>query len=406
MNSLTKELPPFLSHTSLTGLSADSPLTKGVLPIITQTAQRGIPFGIHRVPGGGLDLAKIKGSPDKTLGSLIAENYPDDAYGTALIRYFLANYACYVEIPLTRVRNGLRLQAYDKFIATTSLEVISSWTSLDLEEVALKYGSRVDYAEATEGTDETPYVKLYINKAGTPSVTRPRSDLDISQKGMRVVPIDFLSHYMKYLVSQMQESLISVDFEKDNGTIRTLPTTLNRGILEEIYGKGDYVDNALKDSFSGDWSNLGTLNRGYIKVPEVGSSIYDFPTRSINFSRIRKVDYDPSVDLSFVEVDISAVLDTFISRITKNASNTTFFEKVVEGLKIFNFNAKDVAPSVSSLTDWATLQNTILSTSFQRDLHSFMASTPNLFPGYSGRREETPFEVGNTFGGMTSLGLI
>lgn len=401
-----KEFPSFLSHQGISGLSADSPLTRGVLPIVTQAAAKGMPFGIHKIPGGGLDLAKIKGSPDKTLGALIAENYPDDAYGTALIRYFLANYACYVEIPQTRVRGGIRLQAYDKFIATTSLEIIAAWTSLDYDFVVQKFGSRVDYAEKTEGTDETPYVKLYINKAGEPAVTRPRSDLDIAQQGMRVVPIDFLTHYMKFLVKRMRESLLSVDFEKDNGTIRTLATTLNKGLLEEIYGKGDYVNNALMDSFSGDWTNLGTLNRGYIKVPEVGSSIYDFPTRSINFSRIRKVDYDPSVDLSFVEVDISAVFDTFNSRITKNAANTAYFEKVVEGLKIFNFDVQNISPSVSSLIDWASLQNTILSTSFQRDLHTFMASTPNLFPGYSGRREETPFEVGKTFGGMTSLGLI
>lgn len=381
-----KNLSTFLEPRGVSGLSSLNEMTDLIFVSLPTLVKQGVSFGFHTKEEGVFDFCQGELADGVTLGELISSQYPEDLYGIGINRWLINNYSCYVEVPTMRMRNGVRMQAYDKHIATSNIDLVVEWMDDEYDLIYSKFASRIDDVPDFEGTEETPYVKLY-QKSGEPRITRPRKNLDLTQGKMRVIPMDFLVEYTDLLVKKMKEEMVEVKFEKDNGQLRTIITTLNREILEEIYGKGDYVDTMLLESFDGNWNELSTLERGYIKVPEVGSSIYDSGTRSINFARIRSVKYDPKPDLSFVKVDINAVVGTFIDVMANHATDTEFFKQLIETMEMFNMPNEGLQPTSASLIEWAENQNLFFTSEFQRSLHQFMISNPNLFPGYTGERE-------------------
>lgn len=403
------DLFEFFDVSNIQGLGADNVFSRACTQVVKNAANAGVAFGIHRVYPGGLDLAKIEGGSGKTVGNSIMEvlnsgdNDLEDNYAIAIYRYLLHGFACYVEVPKTRYKEGQQVQDFDKFIATSNVEIIANWMEIPLEDAQAKFGRRVAGAIESVGVDNTTaYVKMEAVRGGTRKVIRPHKDLDLSTKGVKVVPLIFLQTYVDTLFEKMGTQIVGVTFEKDNGQIRVLNTTTNREILEGIYGSGDFVDMGINSAFKGDWDNLDSIHRGHVKVPEVGLDKWDHPTRVINYARILSVNFEPEVDLSYINVDLTQAQSEFERGLEKLSKRNVPAAKIVRELVNIGFDGSEwfntdgspkEAPSVESIISWSQTMNSILGTDFRRLQHSFMLLNQQWFQGYTGAGADIPSEV-------------
>jgi hypothetical protein len=131
--------------------------------------------------------------------------------------------------------------------------------------------------------------------------------------------------------------------------------------------------------------NVKTLNRGYIRVIEVGTCLNSGATRSINFARITGIAQN-NPDTTFVNTDLDLVISTFVRGINSISEPV---KNIVEVLEIMNvgqkrlINGRGIA-TVVDLEDWARSQEMLLSTPFLKQLALFMMANPHWFGGYSG----------------------
>ena len=115
----------------------------------------------------------------------------------------------------------------------------------------------------------------------------------------------------------MQDNIVEFSFMKDNGTVRVLPTTLSEDILRQYYDNNNYIAIMLagvdiNTVQQGGMMLSSKMNRGYIKVPEVGASIYDGTgVRSLNLARLLSARIVDKVDKSFINVDLNSVVANF-----------------------------------------------------------------------------------------------
>ena len=142
--------------------------------------------------------------------------------------------------------------------------------------------------------------------------------------------------------------------------------------------------------YDGDFLANPTMERGYIRVFEMGSSIYDSPLRSINYARIIRF-YQEEPDATYINIDLDGVLEAFVRGI--NNRKVKPYE-VVDMLEMFQVGSS--RPKKSStptdLEDWAYGQKMLLSTVFLRSLALFMLANPQWFEGYTG----TPKDYSST----------
>lgn len=347
-----------------------------------------------------VDIMSIENNKGIKLGRLIGSKYySESSYRTGIYKHFLRDYLCLYEVPAVKksfdtdsFKNG-----FDKSLVTSNIAVIAAWLGIPMEEAAEKYASYLDDAYLDLEDDEVPYVKLYQKKSGEKAITKPRTRLDLSKIGTRVMPLFALKEGIDYLYEQSKDKVLRVSFLKDGGQVRDIDVTSSTSIIREIYGDGTYLFRAFDGCYDGDFLNTDTVYRGYIRAIEVGGSKYDNPLRSINIGRIVAVEYDVEPDLTFVEIDLDTVVEGFKESINSGMCNVS---RVVRGLKEVDLISEDEALKMKSfieLESWVESKSVVLGTVFLRALALYMLANPQDFPDYTGvplESSETSFDLG------------
>lgn len=349
----------------------------------------------HKIDSNQVDLMQIVNAEGVKLGTMISETFQEGVYRTSIYKYLLMNFLCYVEVPKVSFRTdtGGYSQTFDKMLITANTGVMASWLGIDEDELADKYKSRVFTINMDDGDDELPYVKLTETaKEGIRKITVPRKNIDVSAKGTRVIPLFMLKAGVDALYDKMKEDVIKVTFLKDNGQVRDIFTTVSSEKIKDIYGQGEYLNECVQSMYEGRFLENKTMFRGYIRVPEIGVSIYDGATRSINYARVVNIDYEEQPDLSFINIDLSTVLEGFQEGVQKYAKQA---ESIVNTLEMFGIDGgawkedatgkkRFLSKDLISLITWSDERKMLLSTVFLRELCLFMLANPQWFGNFTG----------------------
>lgn len=319
-------------------------------------------------------------------------------------KVLLAKYLCYVEIPSYRFDKltNTKVPSYEKMVVSLDYEEVYSWTegkTYTMEEFDKKFSKQIENFLALDSSEvEVPYLRCNQDKKGL-TITKARKKLDLSTKGLRVIPLFVLDRYIKtiYDLSLNSDEAFTVTFVKDNMTERSMTTTFNPAVIDKYYADSvDFAKNMKAYIFQGDLMATKTRVRGYVKAPELGTSIYDSSgTRSISYTRVVNVEFNTVPDMSYSKVYLNGVAYEFIKGVFKLPFNELPNVKQALAMNGFTVNttSKDFV-SAEDLESWCLKQNTLLTTTFQRTLHTFMINNINWFPGYTGTKE-TPIDEGS-----------
>ena len=353
----------------------------------------------HKIDGNQEDIMAIRNNEDVKLGSMIGDIFQEGSYRSNIYRYLLANFLCYIEVPAISFRSdtGGKKQTFNKILATANTHVIASWLGVDVEDLDSKYTARVFGITMDDGDDLLPYVKLTETKDGVRKVTCPRANIDVSERGTRVIPLFMLKSGVDTLYNHFKEDIVKVTFLKDNSQVRDIFTTVNFSKIRDIYGTGSFYDDSVMMAYNGDFINNPTLSRGYIRIPEIGGSKYDNATRSISYARIISIDYKEEPDLSFIDIDLSTVVDSFTDCVMQHESKAGEIIDMLEAFGIdygyWNSGSEDNPSShsrnLTSLMQWSDEKNMLFSTVFVRDLCLFMLSNPQWVSSFDGKPKDS-----------------
>jgi len=378
--------------------------------VVGQLADDGIGFTFgQKVHPKQVNLLKLRDSDGESasLGEYLTGKFRDECGPyLASAKYFLRNYLCYVEIPTYRYEKstGEKKASYDKFLATSCLEIAAAWASLDEETAKTKYAKHLSGFDALDGEDsEVPILKLARNKMGR-SITKPRSPLNLDKAGIRVVPVFALRSYVTRFYANASKELARVTFIKDNGSERVIDTTFSQELLSELYQDSSFVLTMLTTCYNGKFLGSTVIDRGYIRVPEVGASIYDGSgVRAISYTRIGSIEYGVEPNMEFAKVDLEGVVFAFsgyVNKLNEKQISSLVTALGMEGFDVDTLTGKDKGLDLQvdafQLETWVDLQNRVLSTTFQRSLALFMKTNPQWFGGYTGERGGLSSDI--TFG--------
>lgn len=362
----------------------------------------------HKIDPKQEDIMQVQNAEGVKLGSYIKEVFEEGTYRTSIYKYMLMNFLCYIEVPTTSFKTdtGGFKSSFNKILATSNVDVIAQWLGIPVEEVPDKYVNRVFGINMDDGEDLLPYVKLTESKEGVRKVSVPRMNIDVSERGTRVIPVFMLKAGVDALYSKISDNIVKVSFLKDGGQLRDLYTTVNFNKIRDIYGGGSFLDDSINESYNGDFLENRYLSKGYIKVPEIGGSKYDGPTRSMSYSRIISIDYNSEPDLSFINIDLSTVVEGFNDGVLAHTSQASSIVDMLEAFGIDGNAWKDtveakkkyVNKDASSLLQWAEERSLLYSTVFIRELCLFMLANPQWFSNFTG-------EPKNRFSGSGDIGL-
>lgn len=374
---------------------------------VKQLVEEGKWFTVcHKIDSKQVDIMQVENGEGVKLGSFVNDVFEEGGYRTSIYKYLLMNFLCYIEVPTTSFKSdtGSFKKTFNKMLVTANTEVMAEWLGVDYNELPSKYVDRVFNINMDDGEDLLPYVKLTETKGGR-KISVPRMDIDVSERGTRVIPLFMLKAGVDALYSKMEEGIVKVSFLKDGGQIRDMFTTVNFPKIRDIYGGGSFLDDSIEDSYKGDFLENKSLSKGYIKVPEIGGSRYDGPTRSMSYSRIVDISYNEEPDLSFINIDLSTVIEGFNEGVL---AHTKQAEAIVDMLEAFGIDGdawkdtvearkKYINKDVSSLLQWAEERNLLFSTVFVRELCLFMLSNPQWFSNFTG---EPKYRYSNTDVGL------
>jgi len=342
-----------------------------------------------RISEEQVNIMGVKNQDGVSVGSYIKDVYELSGYRTGIYKYLLKEFLCYYEVPsvIKNTDTGYGFKSsYNKYLVTSNIRVVAEWLGVTVEEADALYGSRLSEVDLDNEDETFQYVKLYETKDRIRKVTKPRKDLDLSSQGTRVTPLFALKAGVDTLYEKLKEDTYDIKFFKDGGQERVINTTFNLNILRKIYTDAGFLTNGIQGWYDGEFITNSALERGYIRIFEVGSSIYDSPLRSINYARIISLE-KAEPDLAYLNVDLDSVVQTFTDTLYE-ISNIDVAE-VVDMLDLFNvgtsrkLNNLDMT-SVSDLETWSEGQVTLLSTVFKRQLALFMIGCPQWFKDYTG----------------------
>lgn len=298
---------------------------------------------------------------------------------------------CYCEVEKWKTTNGVATKTFDKFLCTRNPSIIAAWMGLERSEMQAKYSRKIASDAYELGNGIVRYVKLNTSAKGN-SVTVPRNFYPV--EGMRCVPLFMLHAWVTGCKEVLNENIVKFTFLKDNHTERELCSTLSEKIIRKYYSDNTFISTMLSgididQTQQGGMYMSSKMGRGYIKLPELGSSVYDSSgTRSLNIARVLKAEIVNDIDTTFINVSLSSVLDNF-----NNSIDYCVLKMPAEVYKIYNkltgsetcdSSANPVA-TTDAMKKYVSEKEMLLSTNFQRYLHLFMVENPQWFPTYTGR---------------------
>lgn len=321
------------------------------------------------------------------------------------IHYLMATSICYCEVEKWKTTNGVAAKTYDKFLCTRNPAIMGAWMGMSPSEMQAKYSARIQASQYELEEGVLRYVKLLSSSKGN-SISVPRTFA--SYENMKCVPLFMLYAWITGAKEVMKENIVKFTFLKDNHTEREMCTTLSEEIIRKYYSDNLFVSTMLSsvdiDSNQQGGMNLSSkIHRGYVKLPELGSSIYDSTgTRSLNIARILKSEVVTDIDTTFINVSLTSVVDNFKNHVDYLVtSQPTSLADLYNTLTATQeFNGDESPASISdALYQYVDEKEMLFSTSFQRLLHKFMISNPQWFSTYTGkpvqRSQDTPSSISN-----------
>ena len=306
--------------------------------------------------------------------------------------YLMTISICYVEIPKYVTKDGMPMATFDKFLCTRNPAIMAAWMGTDASEMQAKYSSKIVSRQIEFDTNDIRCVKLNHTNKGN-SITVPRTAYNVEK--MTCIPMYMLYAFIEGFKPLIDSYIVKFSYLKDNGTVRELATTLNESILRDYYDDNMFINSMLSgvdinSVQQGGMSLSSKMNRGYIKVPEVGASVYDGTgCRSLNIARLLKAKVVPEVDRSFIKVDLNSVLDNFgiaMDYLVKNMPDQAIeVYKALAGDEVKEEYCNSIASINSACQEYVKGREIFLSTSYRRELHLFMVSHPEWFPLYTGK---------------------
>lgn len=309
--------------------------------------------------------------------------------------YLLSVSICYIEIPKTITKNGVKSDTYDKFLATKNVALISEWTGLPMGDIVKKYGERLTTRLADLFDSNLRIGKLQFTK-GNRKVSLPRGAINID--GMTCMPLFVVNNFTKGFADYLRKGMLKFTFGRDNGVQRTVVSTLSTEVLMHYYKDSEYIQMCLRntsflDITLGEMESTSTMLRGYIKIPEVGCSRYDTSgTRAVNMLRLSKIEVVTEADPTFIDVDLESIQDNFrtcLEDFIRTNDPAFALSQMKEMCKdLFNEDLpSDITTPVRGMTYLlrrAQDMSLVFSTVFKRELHLFILNRPHLFPLYTG----------------------
>lgn len=335
-----------------------------------------------------VDIMSIQNNKGVKMGRMVSEkNYSESVYRVGVYKQFMRSYMCFCEYPTVKksYSSGGYSKSYEKCIVTSNVCVIADWLGIPLFDSMERYAGHMDASYDNTDGSEFPYVKLYTKKSGERAVTKPRTCLDLSMEGLRIVPMFAINTGISRLYGKCRDMVCRVRFIKDGGVERVLDVSSSSEILESIYGRGDYFYKGFEESYDGsDIRDVETVCRGYLRFIEVGGSRYDNPSRSVNFCRIIGIEYGVDPDLTFVNIDIDSVLDSFKDSIENKISSIENIKLRLVDDGIMTLEDSKSITGFVELQSWVDLKSVILGSTFVRSIALFMLMNPVYFPDYTG----------------------
>ena len=328
-----------------------------------------------------------------TAAGIFGISHSAESKKALFLDYLMTVSICYVEIPKYITREGIAQKSYDKFLATRNPALAAAWMGTTVGEMQAKYSNYLTLMPTDFCNEAIRVIKLNATSKGN-TASKPRTTY--STKEMRCTPLFMIYAFMMGCLPKLNDKIVKFVYLKDNGTERELATTVNRDILMDYYNDAPYVDGVLAgtDIFS---MNQGGMNlsskqsRGYVRVPELGASRYDGTgVRALNLVRILSAKEVEEVDRTFIDVDLSSVVSNFGDCLDYAVAH--FPDKLGDiyeelGVEADGVDSKSSSSGtlVKAMKDYAETTQIIMSTTFQRQLHLFMASNPQWFPLYTGK---------------------
>lgn len=335
------------------------------------------------------EISEMRRGLYKDMGMFIGDS--DESNKTLFFDFLLSTSICYIEIPKWTKRDGLAQRSYDKFLVTKNPSIMAIWMGCQPNEMQAKYSSRIANTQVELGDNSLRVVKL-INSAKGNSISCPRGAF--STKEMTCIPLFMLYAFQKGFEESLKTKILKFSYLKDNNTIRELVSTLNHDILMNFYKDTQFVGSMLTSSDvdsckQGGMQMSSKMSRGYIRIPELGSSIYDRSgVRALNIARVLTIQelQEDEVDTSFMHVDLSSCVQNFKDCVDYAVKK---FPEQLTGMYVSitgeQPETEQVPVIVSKLNAFADSRSTILSTTFHRELHKFMIQNPQWFPLYTGK---------------------
>ena len=144
------------------------------------------------------------------------------------------------------------------------------------------------------------------------------------------------------------------------------------------------------------------IDRGYMKVPELGCSKYDETgLRALNLSRITNIKVVDTFDSSFIDVDFNSIIPTF-KAVIEAIRNRDVIGMIYQTLMNESPNEKSLFEMRSEIMVFVDGRYAIGTTTFQKELHNYMVRYNMIFKGYNGKPNKLSLEMPDNF----NLGII
>lgn len=338
-----------------------------------------------------------------------------DVVNSIVTDYFLRAGICYIEVKNTKTVKYSIQQQEEKFSAVSAKYlscknplIVGPLEGLPVSVSDGKYSANFDISVDDINECNIPYIKIIDFTESGAKVVKCNKRLDITKIRLSFLP--FISSWLQGLYEVLENNLVELKYIKDDNEERTLVTTLNRDILEKVYS-GEHVDSMLGSSvLSKEFTNdpvflpfYGNVIRGWVKLPEVGSSIIeDSGVRAVNYARIVSATIVnlEDVDLTYVRASLNKVIAVFLRRLDECMVKSLVSEvkSIYVGLQNYGFredlkyqvNAYEGADSIVNALRAFIYKKQYAGTTFKKILHKFMIMNPELFPEYIGIESDKP----------------
>lgn len=297
-------------------------------------------------------------------------NWMETKYSLAL-DYLLRTSLCFVEI-----FNPNSTYAVDKFMATRSPYIACL---LNGDDMLNKYNQYEEYLYMNVPAYQMAQfklLKLSPNKnSNTFRVTMPRNSINMGQY-VKVTPICLMKGFMEGIQELMDNNIVNFHYIKDNLTVRQMATSTSTDIIYRYYNHEHYLKALMNRTFQ--------LNRGYMRVPELGLSMYDETgVRALNLTRIIKIEVLQDIDASFIAVDFDRIPTEFrmgVESISDIDTLRLVYAEVIgqrpnDGLDFFTLR--------NVILNHASTQFSVGTTMAKKEYHNYMVQREHIFKTYN-----------------------